>query len=129
MTCAHCEELKAEVAFLKSELALDTDEARLGAVMRGSGLGPQTSRVLLFLHTRAGRFVGSAAIEEAMPEAHFAGRQSPTTVRVQIMRVRKALGDEGVETLWGTGSYRMTRKGKAVVDRWLGALVTVRRAA
>lgn len=122
--CPHCEELRAEVAWLKSELALEAEAADISA-LRPLGLTPGEARLVLAMHARKGRVVPRLTLEEILPEIHGHERTSSNVVSVLICRIRKAIGEGSVHTAWGAG-YGLTPEGMALVD---AALEPVRARA
>lgn len=113
MMCAHCEELQAEVEWLKSELGLVEDEVALDALRR-TGLSPACARIVLALYSRRGRVVSRFTLDDLLPNVHGHERESTSIVGVLICRIRKLLPEGGLETLWGKG-YSLTPGGMAWV--------------
>ncbi len=102
MTCAHCAELEEELAFLRSELALQVDWSSVETIKRAFSLSPMQARLLLVLYASHGRVMSCFQIEEAMPKVHRQG-DAAQYVKSQVSFIRKKLGHEFITTSWGMG--------------------------
>lgn len=125
--CARCDELldqnealAAEVAYLRSELGLRLDadhEHRLKAAFpKGQVARGLCARMVLALYQAEGRTVTALQLLDAAPPRNPASdderqHQLVTTV---ACHVRKALGPDAIENVWGVG-YRLTETGIAKV--------------
>lgn len=105
------EALRAENAFLRSELGL-IENAQLTARLKDIyGLRPSAARLLGTLHRVRGRVLTKNYLVEAIGSAEECGR----TVDVLVFKIRQALGHDAVETLVGQG-IRIGPAGIAAVE-------------
>ena len=109
--CPHCEDKDAEIAYLKSELGLTQTSARIANYRKAFGITIQTARVLIAMVDTHGRLLTNDQIETAMERPNGGVDK---IVDVNICRLRKALGFDAFETVWGLG-YRITPHGLAKV--------------
>jgi DNA-binding response OmpR family regulator len=117
MTCARCEELEEQVAYLKSELGLSNDvetSDRLRRAMRGTYRPTHASGacgLVLALYAAKGRLRAKWSLMEAIPPRNGGDDdRNPKIIDVYVSCARKGLGHDAIETVWGRG-YRMTDVG------------------
>lgn len=113
MTCAHCEELREEVAFYKRELGLvrgQDDEARLSAAY---GLTIHEAGVLAMLYRRRA-IVSKGQLWDGL---YGDGKSEPEMkiIAVWICKLRLKLGKGAIKTTWGQG-YCLTPAALAACD-------------
>lgn len=126
MTCARCEELAAEVAWLRGELGLDADSPQRVALMsRALKLTASRAAVLLALHAAHGRVLSKAHLEERT--RLLGGERESKIVDVYVSHLRQSLGRETIETVRGLG-YRLTANGMKIVDAALAGLASDARS-
>lgn len=119
--CPRCEELQAEVAWLKDELGNRTTVERLAA-LKALGCAPAMGRLALAMLAKPGRAVSSAALIDAMPQKDpAADRDDRRVLHVHISRLRLALGKGCVENCASLG-YRLTDIGITRLRDALGDL-------
>lgn len=112
MTCANCERLEEEVAWLKSELGIGARALIASDVSRSLGVRPQVAELILLLHASHGRIVTKERFgDELWPDVD----RSTNVLSVAISGARKALGYDAIETIWGKG-FRLTAMGLSSVD-------------
>jgi DNA-binding response OmpR family regulator len=113
------ETLQAEVAYWKSEALgnAEIDDQTLFA--RAFGLARQPVWLLNHLYAKRGRTVTRNHIAENMP-GHVDPDVRDTKIVDQIIhRIRKKLGHEAVQTVWGKGFY-LTPEGITMCDNVKG---------
>lgn len=119
--CPRCEDLAAEVVWLKDQLSGGVSVERMGRLMN-LGFTAHMSRIALVLLAKAGKTLSSAAIADAIPALDpVRDRDEPRLVYVYISRLRKRLGRDAIETKWATG-YRLTEFGARCIRDALGDL-------
>lgn len=118
MTCAHCEDLKEEVAYLKSELGLRNDAERVEQLRR-QGVRPAEAAMLCRLYAAGGKLVTVDQLEEAIPAKDPARERTTPFVRTYASRIRSRMGRDIIGNMWGRGYY-LTDRGMAVVGPMLG---------
>lgn len=111
------EDLREEVAYLRSELGA-VQAGRAFTVLRDEfGLEPTAIRLLLALYEGKGRPMSSAAFERAIPPT-FVNKRRSNNARVHVCRIRKVIGKGGIATI-GKDGWAITPAGTAAVDRAL----------
>lgn len=119
MTCERCADLEEQIAWLKSELGLTQDTSAVHALRGRFKIDPQQARLLLTLYEAHGRTLTTVFLHEAISSReHTYGSK---LVHVRVMRLRKVLGKEAIETLYGLG-YRLSAEGRDRVSLALGRL-------
>lgn len=114
MTCAHCEDLEEQVAYLESELGLRLAADELAGLRATFGLTPSEARAVLALHRAAGRTVTRAQVEEVMPSPTGKEERSRSLLSSTMFHIRRKLGPGIVETVWSAG-FRITPAGQKLV--------------
>jgi DNA-binding response OmpR family regulator len=102
--CPHCAELQEQLAYYRAEL-----EGRPSDVSVIAGqllLRPSDARALLRLYASKGRVVSHAQLMEAVPTE--LPDRSLEGVKGRIYRLRRALGQPAILTVWGEG-YRLSQ--------------------
>jgi DNA-binding response OmpR family regulator len=127
MTCAHCEQLEEQVAWLKSELGIQMDSTRHAKITKGLRLQGQTAAMVLVLYQARGRVVSQVAMNDAVPSPLVGEDRGPKFVDVQICRARKVLGKGAIENIFGKG-YRLSPSGMNTVATALGERALVPEA-
>lgn len=115
MTCAHCEDLKEEIAYLKSELGLQVDSGQVAAIRDAFGLTEQKARILLVLYKARARTISIAQFHDALPCRYGKEERSEKLVQSSISQLRKIVGADAVDTLYGQG-YRLGQRMRARID-------------
>lgn len=111
------EDLRAEVEYLRGELALDDDAARINLLRVALGLTPQQARLLQLLYVRAGRVVSTQTLDGRLPARSPDGRWTLDVLKVLVCHLRRQLGPEAIATF--SGGYSLTLVAKARIDRQL----------
>lgn len=115
MMCIRCDELEEEVAWLRSELGIQTELTVKSGLARSLGLSPGELSVVLALYRANGRVVPSSFIEETIPSTWGrAGDRCDRLVAVYVCRIRKALGAGVIETVCLMG-YQLTSAGREII--------------
>jgi hypothetical protein len=115
MSCAHCADLEERVAWLESELGIQTEASLVerirAAIPRGTPGRVSTARLVAALYRAHGRVVSRAQLLEALPpKAGGEDERAPEIINVWAAWARKALGRGAVACAWGVG-YRLTPEG------------------
>lgn len=112
-------ELEEENAWLRSELGLIQGADRLATVRRTFGLQPGDASLVLALYQAKGSVRNKLQLHEAIPAVWVDhDDRGLKIIDVRICRLRKRLGHDAIETLWGQG-YRLTAEGIAKVSEAL----------
>lgn len=106
MTCARCEAMQEEVAYLRSELGLQLDATRLAALRREFGLSEHKARMVLVLFNAKGRVVSNAQLEDALP-CKYREERSSNFINATLSQLRRQIGKESIENVFGSG-YRIS---------------------
>jgi len=106
-------ELEERVAYLESELGLAQNTARESLFRQAFGLTGQEARLVMALYDVKGRILSKYQLEDAIQRV--AGGTALKIADVYVCRVRKRMGYDAIETVWGLG-YKLTPKGVAMVD-------------
>lgn len=129
--CERCDLLAAELAQMKDELAewrrQSSEESTVvvqGEVRdrwsRTLRLAPLLSQAVILLVEREGRAVGYEAIARATCRRYGDLAAPPTSAKVTVHKVRRAMEavgvSDGIETVWGVG-YRMRPDAAAALRR------------
>lgn len=114
MTCARCEELEAALAFYRAELGLARKDDRLVALQTRLGLTAREAYLFDVLHGANGRIMSRLHLDEIIPGSR-ADDSFLQTFAVQVHRIRKKLGFDAIETVWGKG-WRITEAGRALAE-------------
>ena len=106
------EELEEEVVYLREEVSATYDIAQFD-FLRKLGLRAGPARMLLALRRAAPRAMTKTQLLEIGQHPH--GEPLLKMVDVYISHIRKLVGFEGIETVWGHG-YFMTTIGVRAMD-------------
>lgn len=129
MTCARCEDLEAEIAYLRSELGLSVDATRVARLtdhlrsFRYAHLRGRTgvARLLLALYDAHGRVLTRPQLLDAIPPASGdEDTRSTQLIDALVWGARSALGKDAIVNLWGCG-YALSPEGMAKVAEIVGA--------
>lgn len=101
--CARCEDLEAEVAYLKSELGLRVDLEQRRRICTALKLRPAEGLFVLVLFNAKGRPLTKEQIEEALPALNDEEPRSYKLIHTYASRVRRVLGFDAIDTVWGQG--------------------------
>jgi DNA-binding response OmpR family regulator len=117
--CARCEELEERVAWLESELGLQTHALTLDLLRSAMNTGSTYKRkgaaaLVAALYGAKGRPLDRLQLSERLPRGGRDGRDE-RVVDVYICAARKELGADIIATVWG-GGYRLTDTGMARVS-------------
>ena len=109
MTCARCEDLREEVAFLKRELGLERDADAQVRLRRAFRLSGREASILARLLARKGllpkQTLWQSLYEDGDSEAAL------KIIDVYVSRLRRALPAGSIDTIWGQG-YTLTPVGR-----------------
>lgn len=111
---ARVEELTHERDHYKRELGMIRDAERVLNMKTRLGLTTQEAAVFDVLLSRP---AGGSVEKNALFEAAWGDRAFDVHIKildVYICKIRQKLGDDVIETIWGTG-YRLTNKGRQVL--------------
>lgn len=125
MTCVHCEELREEIRFLKREIAVEDSEELIDRLRLYHHLQPAEARILAALYCAKGRVLSVYQLDELCPLISATEDRDIKHVNIRICRLRKKLGAEAIQNVWGRG-YCITDLGRLQVEE---ALEAQRRAA
>lgn len=119
--CERCEELEEEVAYLKSELGIREAGERIHLLRAALGVRPAVASFLLRLYDARGKLVTHQQLVDALPAVWCdrEDRHEPIT-RVYCAYARKALGRDGIETVWREG-YRLSATARDRIEVILAA--------
>ncbi len=109
--CAHCAELREEIAYLRSELGLLRDQQIVDYLRAEYGMTRGAARLVEALSTTAGRWVNKYRLAEMMGSDDESGR----TIDVFVCSARTALGFDAIEREHGVG-LRLGRPGVVAVE-------------
>lgn len=114
-SCPVCDDLKAEIAYYKSELGLAQELSDLKDLNKAIGLhGLTEARVLMHLMGSKAHTATRLQIAE-----HMGGESEDKAVDIYICRLRKRLGHDAFEPIYGEG-YRLTAAGLGRINERLG---------
>lgn len=113
MTCETCADLRERIAYLESELGVQASDTEFARVKAAFGLQPMSTRIVLALWKVRGDVIGRWRLEELI---RGDGEDcSEGLLKVHISRVRKRLGKDAVDNVWGRG-YRLSDEALGRVD-------------
>lgn len=119
--CPRCADLEEEVAFLKSELGIRDDAEELHDLKLSLGLrGTTEASVLRRMFDAGGRVVMKVQLQEAIPARDDVRDRLLKEVDIYVCRLRKRLGAQAIETVYGKG-YRLSASGMDIVGNVLNA--------
>lgn len=117
MVCLHCEALQKRVERLEKELGIRRYDQEIAALVTRLEVSAVGARIMLRLYAAGGKMVTNDALMTV------SSTNSYDTMKVQICRLRKLLGEDVLETgPNGTACYRLTANG---LSRVLAALEPV----
>ena len=106
--CPRCAELEERIAFLESELGLTKDATLLAEIRTRFGLTAGEATLLQVLYqSPAGRVARNWTLLEQLPPKEGGPDRGLKIVDVYICKLRKSIGKDAIETVWGEG-YRLT---------------------
>lgn len=113
MTCAHCQDMKDELAFYKRELGLVRGQDAEARLSTAYGLTIHEAGVLALLYRRRA-IVPKGQVWDAL---YSNGQSEPDLkiIDVWICKLRLKLGKDAIKTTWGQG-YRLTPEALAICD-------------
>lgn len=100
MSCQRCQELEAELAYLRDETGIAVEEAALAALRAVYPLEPRTARIVVRLARSPGGLTPSWALSELLTRGEDA---SENGLRAQISRARRVLGKGAIKSVYGVG--------------------------
>lgn len=119
--CAHCEELREEIRFLKREIAIDRQQSLVDRLVLHFHISPGEAQILTALYLAKGRVLTSAHLDECAPAVNVpAEDRDMKHVAVRILRLRKRLGSEAINNVWSRG-YCLSEIGLLQVEEALEA--------
>lgn len=124
--CDERDRLRDENDHYRNEERASVEIERVAAIRKATRLFPAPAAMLLRLYDARGRLISKERLEELVPPVRVEERVDWKVVDVYMHRIRKVLGFDVIETIWGNG-YRLTPLGVAAVERALG--ITAERAA
>lgn len=121
--CPRCEELREEIAYLRSELGIQREADKIqrirSALPRRHSRG-QTAQAIVALYDAKGRPVSKLQLLDAIPPKwDGADERGESIVNVWIWHARKALGFDAVQTVYAHG-FALTPVGMERVAALLG---------
>lgn len=120
MSCARCIALEAENRRLKAQLGIHVSKDAAELLRDGLGVSLQQACLIAALHTFNGRAMGSWALIDALLQFYPYKRSDDAVIRVQLSRIRSAMGADFIETVLGVG-YALTASARARCDGLLQA--------
>lgn len=126
--CPHCEELREELAYLRSELGLQLEAAELDDLKRRFGLSPGTARLLALLYGANRRPMTRHQIEDAIPARDEDLERSYGYVSTLVCQLRDRIGRGSVLNVFGTG-YRLSDEMHQVVAAVVEPVRQIHQAA
>ncbi len=107
---AQIDELKAEVAYLRSELGLSVSMVEVERLRRSLPLTPQQAQLLLALYARKGLPLSCHQLEERISRGED---YTSRIVDVIVSQVRARIGAGAIERIWmgEVGGYRLSPSG------------------
>lgn len=112
------DELLELTAFYEDVLGVHDDQVRTVALRSAFGLQPAAAWLLSRLAAADGRLFRRDALADYLPSRDTAEERGIKIVDVHMVKVRKAIGDDAIETVWGVG-WRLTPLGLLRVRRAL----------
>lgn len=123
-TCPGCAAKTRRIAELERLLdgAVYSTKREAARLVRAMGITGQQAEVLTLLYRSGHDFVNGHAIMDGMPVrlGERTENNRDAVARVQITRLRKALGMDAIETAWGVG-YRLSAETRKRVAEILEA--------
>lgn len=107
MTCLHCQRYQREIARLEAVLERESGLEKIGALQAALGLSLTEARITMQLYGHAATLSNWLLIDAL-------GLATDQSLKVHVMRIRKALGMDAIQTLHRVG-YRLTDAGRARV--------------
>lgn len=117
-SCAHCEELREEIRFLKRERDIEREKAFVDRLKVHLRITPGDALVLAALYRANGRCLSIAHLDEVVPHLSAGDDRNMKHVDIRVSRIRKALGKASVENVRGSG-YFLTALGRLQIDEVL----------
>jgi len=114
--CQRCDDLQEEVRQLRRELGMIRNRNMAYRLRLKYGMTAQCADLLEALYGANGRVLSSEFLADTIPSD--SRELDVDVVKVQICRVRKAIGRQAVENVRGLG-YRITDLGKLMVQEAL----------
>lgn len=109
------DDLRHEVADLKRENGAAVEQTEMADLRKTFGLSKNEAWMLLVLHHAGGRVLSNEHLLLNMPTVRIdACDRDPSQVKTVVAKVRAKVGDDTIETAWGSG-YRITDAGRAKV--------------
>lgn len=118
--CDRCEELEARVEWLEGELGMRVEMAQLNALRMAAGITHGEGAMLMALRSGGGKPMPLWKLVEFIPSVNGSEDRHPKLVHVLICRIRKKLGRDAVDNVWGKG-YRISDVGSKRIDAIFGA--------
>jgi DNA-binding response OmpR family regulator len=118
-TCPSCAAKARKIAELERLLdgALYTTKREAARLIRVLGVTEQQAEILTVLYRSGHDCVKGMAVIDALPPARRGERTEENRdnlIKVQVSHLRKQLGREAVETVWGAG-YRLGADMRATI--------------
>lgn len=117
-SCAHCEELREEIRFLKRERDLQRIQDQVTCLKVHFGLSPAEAHILSVLYAASGRVLSNVQIDDMTPAPVVGEDRQLKHVDVRICRIRKKLGAAAIQNVWGRGHF-LTDIGRLQVEEAL----------
>lgn len=115
--CSACAELREENAHLRRQLGLAKDQAAIYEIARRFRLTRQQATLVSSLYAAKPRPLSVGVIEDLIRDGEGDGAKLVQSV---VSTVRRKVGQDFVETVWGQG-YRLSPIGQARVYQILHA--------
>jgi DNA-binding response OmpR family regulator len=107
--CPRCHELETELAALKASLS-KAGLPKVAAVARELGLTEVQANIVIRLQRAKGAPVDKDSLSFEVPSDDH----SPALINAHVNNIRKRLGFDFIETIWGRG-FRLSASGMARV--------------
>lgn len=108
MGCSRCEDLKEEIAYLKSELGMALTKDERVSFRTNLGMDTAEAAIVAALYTAKGRLVETYALSDVLPTEN--DDRSTNIIKVYICRIRRKIGKDAIRTVYSEG-YGLTPVG------------------
>lgn len=115
MTCPHCADKDDRIAWLEGELGLRVTAGARHALCRAFIIRPSEATILARLYAAKGNCVSTWILMDETARSPGRDDRGLNNISVLILRLRRALGREAIETVYAAG-YRLSAAGMAKVS-------------
>lgn len=117
--CDERDDLRDEIANLRQDLGLATVLDECSRLKTRYGLEPSAAKILLTLYRSSTHVLRFEQVDDVTPATRqFRDRDPSSILKIWVWQIRKRIGRDSIETIWGEG-YRLTPLGVSVVARAL----------